>query len=128
MGATYLHIELPNIHKPSSFHGRLVRPVIHHREAPSELLAARDKQLSPLAHGAIVLDRAIVAPHIGRSFEALHPAPGSKGLESLPEEVMPIGNTPCQVPHVDKVDAVWLEGPVLTAVFDVTVASEPQIS
>ena len=96
-----------------------MRAIIDHSEAASKLLAARDKQLSPLSHGAIVLDRAIITPHIGRSFEDLHPAPGFQRLESLAEQMVPIDDTACEITHVDVVDAVGVKGPVLTTVFDV---------
>lgn len=95
-----------------------MQAIIHLGESPPQLLAARHEQLAPLTHGAVLGDGAIVTPHVGRGFQALHPTARLDAPVGFPEELIPVRDAAREVAHVDKVKTVRLERPLLGAVVD----------
>lgn len=117
---THPEVEFLDVDEASFFQSLPLRAVLDHREARSYLLAAFDEELTPLPHGRVPIDRAVVTLDVGGGLVALDPSARLANPESLGAEGVPVFDTANQPSQMDVIGKAGFESPVSSAVFDLT--------
>ena len=114
-------VGLVNVGEPSGLEALALRLVLEDREGAANGLAALEEDGTPLLHGALVLDGAVVGADDGRALVVLDPAAGLERFEGLAVQRRPVDDAADEEAHVDVVEGVFLKGPLLRAVVDLAV-------
>lgn len=109
-----------DVDKTGLFHSLALSTVLNDTEARTNLLTALLEEFTPVTHSRVRSDSTIIAAYVAGSFVAFNPGAGFADSVGFGEEGVPVSDTAHQPSHVDVIGKIGLEGPIASAIFDLT--------
>lgn len=110
-----------DVNESSLFHLLLLGIIFHDRKGRTKLFASFDKELAPLSHCRIILDRSVITRDRRGSLVALDPTARLTAAKGFTEKSTPVFDAANKPPDVDIINRVGLKCPLAGAVFNLTI-------